>query len=442
MVSKKSKPAIELYDYQRGWLRDQSRFKIGMFARQTGKTWTTTLEIVQRCLFAESRGGRDRWVILSRGERQAYEALNEGVKRHLKIYEAAFETIEYQWEGKYKALEAQLPNGSRITALPANPDTARGFSANVFLDEFAFHHDSREIWKAMFPIVSRGFDLRITSTPNGKANKFYDLMQSNDGTWSKHQVDIHQAVAQGLDRDVVELRSALADEDAWAQEFELQWLDEASAWLGFELIASCEDERAGKPSEYAGYPCYLGVDIARRNDLWVAIVVERVGDILWVRELVVERRISFEEQEAIVDRLWGRYRIERGCFDQSGMGEMVVERAQKKYGSMVEGVIFGSANKLALATEGKRRFETRGLRIPPLPELRDDLHKLKKSVSAVGTPRFDADRDSNGHADRTWALFLAIMAAGDEAIDWAGITTVGESSINFASEEMLDFAGW
>lgn len=164
-----SKPAINLYDYQRSWLRDQSRFKIGMFARQTGKTWTTTLEIVQRCLYAESIGKRDRWIILSRGERQAYEALNEGVKRHLKIYEAAFETIEYEWEGKYKALEAQLPNGSRITALPANPDTARGFSANVFLDEFTFHHDSREIWKAMFPIVSRGFDLRITATPKAQS---------------------------------------------------------------------------------------------------------------------------------------------------------------------------------------------------------------------------------------------------------------------------------
>ena len=438
MVSKK--PAIELYDYQRSWLRDQSRFKIGMFARQTGKTWTTTLEIVQRCLYAESIGKRDRWVILSRGERQAYEALNEGVKRHLKIYEAAFETIEYEWEGKYKALEAQLPNGSRITALPANPDTARGFSANVFLDEFAFHHDSREIWKAMFPIVSRGFDLRVTSTPNGKANKFYDLMESKDSSWSKHIVNIHTAVEQGLDRNIPEMRSALGDEDTWAQEFELQWLDEASAWLSFQLIVGCEDEGAGLPSGYQGGPCYLGVDIARRNDLWVAIVVEKVGDVLWVRELVAERRISFEEQESIVSRLWKTYRIERSSFDQSGMGEMVVERAQKKYGTTaVTGVIFSSSAKLSLATEGKRRFETRRVRIPSLPELRDDLHKLKKSVSAIGVPRFDAERDSNGHADRTWALFLAISAAGDDVIDWSGVESIGEG-IDFA-EGLLDFAG-
>ena len=34
-----------LYPYQREWIDDQARFKIGMFARQTGKTFTTTLEV-------------------------------------------------------------------------------------------------------------------------------------------------------------------------------------------------------------------------------------------------------------------------------------------------------------------------------------------------------------------------------------------------------------
>ena len=29
-----------LYPYQRRWLDDNARFKIGMFARQTGKTFT------------------------------------------------------------------------------------------------------------------------------------------------------------------------------------------------------------------------------------------------------------------------------------------------------------------------------------------------------------------------------------------------------------------
>ncbi|WP_049357488.1 hypothetical protein [Haemophilus parainfluenzae] len=60
-----------LYDYQKCWLQDDSRFKVAMFARQTGKTFTTTLEIVLDCLAHEAKGEKTRWVILSRGERYA-----------------------------------------------------------------------------------------------------------------------------------------------------------------------------------------------------------------------------------------------------------------------------------------------------------------------------------------------------------------------------------
>jgi len=79
-------PIINFLLYQRKWLSDQSRFKIGMFARQTGKTFTTCAEIVDDCIQAEIRGERTRWVILSRGERQAAEAMDEGVKPFCKAF--------------------------------------------------------------------------------------------------------------------------------------------------------------------------------------------------------------------------------------------------------------------------------------------------------------------------------------------------------------------
>ena len=41
-----TEPAVPLYDYQREWFLDRSRFKIGLWSRQVGKTFTTTLEIV------------------------------------------------------------------------------------------------------------------------------------------------------------------------------------------------------------------------------------------------------------------------------------------------------------------------------------------------------------------------------------------------------------
>ena len=411
-------PAVPLFDYQRRWFLDRSRFKIGKFARQTGKTFTTTLEIVDDCFAHELQKRGTRWVILSRGERQAKEAMEEGVKRHAQAYQLGVTDFgETQWLGAngvaYRALEVQLPSGSRITALPANPDTARGFSSNVFLDEFAFHKDSGAIWKALFPVISAGWKLRITSTPNGKSGKFYELDTASDTTWSRHVVDIYQAVADGLPRDLDELRAGLADEDAWAQEYELKYLDEASAWLSYELITSCEDPDAGDPDGYQGNVCFVGVDIGRRSDLFVIWVWEQIGDVLWCREIIELKRATFARQDEALDEVMRRYRVGRACMDQTGMGEKPVEDAQRRYGSRVEGVLFTGPNKLVMATAGKERFEDRTVRIPEgRPPLRSDLHKLRKVASATGAPRFVAERDDD-HADRTWAGFLGIHAASD-----------------------------
>lgn len=419
--------AITLYDYQKTWLANQSRFKVGMFARQTGKTFTTTLEIVLDCLQAEAKGEKTRWVILSRGERQAREAMEEGIKLHLNALNKAFELLEVEFDGlESKALEVRLPNGSRITALPANPDTARGFSANVFLDEFAFHQDSRKIWAALFPVISNGFKLRVVSTPNGKGNKFYELMTGKDKRWYRQRVDIYQAVSDGLERDVNELKEALNDADAWSQEFELDWLDGASSWLDYDLIASVEHADAGIVEKKTNNPCFVGVDIAVRNDLFVIWVLEQVGDVFWTREIIAKKRISFAEQDALLDYVFGNYRVVRACMDQTGMGEKPVEDAKRRHGEYrVEGVLFTGSNKQLLATQGKEVFEDKKLRIPQgKRELREDLHSLKKLTTATGGVRFDAERSGNSHADRTWALFLAINAAKQDVpvIEYTGIT--------------------
>ncbi|HMW79184.1 terminase large subunit domain-containing protein [Accumulibacter sp.] len=414
---------MPLYPYQRRWLTDRSRFKIGMFARQTGKTFTTTLEIVLDLLQAEAGGQRARWIILSRGERQAREAMDEGVKRHLRAFQAAFASSEFDFSPDVRALDITLPGGSQCIALPANPDTARGFSASVFLDEFAIHKDSRAIWGALFPVISAGYKIRVTSTPKGKGNKFYELMSGDDPLWSRHRVDIHQAVADGLPRDIDMLRRGLNDPDLWAQEFELSWLDEASNWLDFDLINQAEDEGAGHPDAYQGGPVFVGVDIAARNDLFAIWVLEGVGDVLWTRELIVQRRIPFAEQDALLDSVFRRYRVVRCAMDQTGMGEKPVEDAQRRYGALrVEGLLFSGPVKQQLAIAGKQRFEDRRIRIPAGDyALRADLHALKKVAGAAGgAPRFLVDGDTDGHADRAWACFLACHAAAGEVFACAG----------------------
>ena len=63
----------------------------------------------------------------------------------------------------------------RIKVLASNPRTARGFSGDLILDEFAFHQDAAQIWEAAEPILSSNKDFlcRIASTGNGRNNLFY-----------------------------------------------------------------------------------------------------------------------------------------------------------------------------------------------------------------------------------------------------------------------------
>jgi hypothetical protein len=89
-------------------------------------------------------------------------------------------------------------------------------------------------------------------------------MTAHDCIWSRQVVDIHMVVRDGLRRDIAELRMALGDQDLWEQEYELRWLDEADAWLPYDLIFTNKDPQAGRPEMYRGGPCYVGNDIAAR----------------------------------------------------------------------------------------------------------------------------------------------------------------------------------
>ena len=412
--------AVPLYDYQREWFLDRSRFKIGLWSRQVGKTFTTTLEIVDDVYQARAQGRASPWLILSRGDRQAREAMRAGIQTHAKAYGMVFEESEYELEidgQRYRANEWDAGGGNIVTALPANPDTARGYSRNVFLDEFAIHKESREIWGALYPSITRGWKIRITSTPKGKSGKFYELMTSRDEQWSRHVVDIHRAVAGGLPVDAEELRRGLADEELWRQEYLCEWLDEASAWLPYDLISHCEDPLAGLPELYGGGLCYIGNDIGRRRHLWCAWAAEEVGDVLWSRDIRVLDGASFKEQDATMDELVQRLRTVRLAMDQTGMGEKPVEDAKDRYGeSLVEGVLFSPAAKLYMATALKERFQDRKIRIPEGdPVLRADLHSVQKTAGPTGQVRLLADDSGDGHADRFWAAALMASAAAGAA---------------------------
>ena len=446
-------PAIPLTLYQKRWVEDGSRFKIGRICRQGGKTFEATLEAVLDC-----HERKTLWVCLSRGERQSKELISQA-RIHAKAIGVAVKELESTFRGEdaeYKMLEIRFPNGSRILGLPANPDTARGWSGNILLDEFALHKDSRAIWRALFPTITRGYKIRIVSTPFGKKNKFYELC-TEDNDYSKHIVPISKALEEGLVlRDeagnpttVQALKKAFGDDEGWAQEYDVEFIDEATAFLTYELIATVESdetdisppwvselvkeaeeahkhylrtkEEIPRKERFETVPydgdLYLGFDVGRKRDLSVIWLDEYKNNIAWSRAVISLVKTPFFIQKRIIFALLSHPKLRRACIDQSGLGMQLAEQAIKHFGEYkVEGVDFTSANKEALATGLKKNFEDLQSRIPISQAIRNSLHSVKKYETTTGHFRFDADRtEETGHADHFWAKALATQAESHPA---------------------------
>jgi phage FluMu gp28-like protein len=447
---------VSLYPYQLRWVQDRSRFKLAVKATQIGFSFAAALEAVLDCLEHQTL-----WIVLSRGERQSLEFM-EKVKLHMQALAIAAAGLELATfgEAQVRELSVRFPNGSRIIGLPANADTARGYSGNMILDEFAFHQQDREIWAAAFGRISRGdLKLRVISTPNGQRGKYYELAKAcglNDqspdrqgavkqeekfdpslrgfptpalrgkgmlrapisasaGAWSGHWCDIHTAVAEGCPADIDALRRGIADEETWQQEYECVFLSGRDNYLPLDLILTCEDPQAttslppGWEARAQSGELYFGYDVARVSDLAVLAVIEKLGDVFWLRGLIEMPAMKFSDQEKILTGIVPH--CLRGAVDATGMGSQMAERLSERFPGQVEPVSFTSGRKQEMAVRLKRCFEDRVIRIPAHAPLRNDLSAVKRTTSSAGNIRFDAEHSDEGHADRFWALALALQAA-------------------------------
>jgi len=423
-------PLDLLLPYQRAWVQDTARFKIWLKSRQIGGSLAASFEVVADAL--ESGGD---WVILSAGERQALEFMDK-VNRAASIFcDAVSFATGREYRPEIQKSQLRFPNGARVLALPANPSTARGYSANLVLDEFAFHENPEEIWRAVYPIISnplRGaLKLRVISTPAGRNNKYFELWDRAPG-FSRHKTSVYDAVAGGLALNVDELRANLADPEGWAQEFECQFMEHSSQVFPAELVAACEDAsldihaRAfGKSGELApeafGGPLFLGIDLGRKRDLTVAWTLQReVSGLLVTREILVLERMPFPEQEALLAP-----RVARAAFvaiDATGVGGPVSEHlATTLEESKLEAVTFTGDSKRELFERTKKTLQARGLRLPADARLRDDLASVQRLVTPGGTIRYAAARTADGHADRATALALAVHAAHRRPGGWGSL---------------------
>lgn len=421
-------------EYQFVAAHDRSRAKIQIQSRQTGKDFTMQGEAVEDCFEQKTE-----WMIAAPSERQALDSLDQG-KLWAEAWNLHIKDIVEEREGNtsnhlLKSSEILFENGSKMRAVPGKPDTVRGRSANLVLTEFDFFEQPTSTWKAVLPSITnplRGGEkkVRIGTTPNGKGSAGHKIFTKNDSRdklrWSRHLVTIYHAVLMGLPVDVQQIRELMDDDDGFAQEFLCQFLDTTNVLLPYELIAMAESAEAsevwGLDDARNSSNVFMGIDFGRSNDPTVAWTLQRVGDILWTREVLVLDNTPTPEQEQILsDRIRASEKV---CFDYTGpgigLGDYMV-RTHKEW--KPEAHSFGKVELCTFTTKFKREifpklrraFEApTKLRIPISTAIREDLHEMKQVISN-GQYNYWAARTKEGHSDRCTALALAVRAAGEQS---------------------------
>ncbi len=388
------------FPYQLDWLLEPERFAICLKSRQIGMSHTTAAAAV---LWAVAMG--ETTLIISTDLETAGVVLDMCFK-HAKVLEMlGSKRARCRVRGHHLIFEF-----GEIVVRPATSG-GRGFSGNVFLDEFAYVEKPKELWDSAMAVALHGQSkVRVSSTPNGVGNDFFRLWndpKENKG-WAKHEVTVETAREQGLNlpKEVC-WKMAKGDPRIYGQIFQCKFLDSSEQYIPTALVraAVMEDTSVVMGETYAGY------DVGDQKDLSVLVLLKQVPDnSIWVQSIWTGLRTQWQqEKDNIFETVYQR-NVRKICMDQTGMGSGLVKEMQQIIGHRVEGVTFSLKSKEEMMTDMYQAFAAGMIKIPNDQDLINDILSIRRIVTESGNVKYDAPSTVDGHADRAWALALAIHA--------------------------------
>jgi len=354
--------------------------------------------------------------------------------------------------------ELELDNGSRLVSHPSRPPRGKG-QARIYLDEMAHYKEGldREIYRAALPATIKGDGyVRIGSSPLGAKGLFWEIFTESMRTYPGYgghrrlipwwevgalckdvpmavqiapEMDTEQRVRAFGTSALIEIFENLFLED-FQQEYECAWIDEATAWITWELIKrnqALHDElwwHARSVDEAIGFiPQILeavrlnhieaalvaGIDVGRKRDLteFVALGKSRDGR-LPLRIMVSLDRVELDAQQACFAEMLERLPISQCLVDMNGLGMQLAENLARR--GRAQGAEFTNPSKELWAVEARVQAERGNVPIPVDRELAYQIHSIKKIITAAKNNRFDTERNEKHHADKFWAWALGIWA--------------------------------
>ena len=403
--------------YQKQWLQDPSKYRVWLKARQIG---ATDVGIALDALL-DALDYPHEIMILSYRLEGAKDILRD-IRKWIEV----FETLGFKVKHSASATIITFSNGSRIKAYPAQAESVRGFRGSVYWDETAMARNSLELWTALSPVLSSNprFRASFASTPYGKQGAFYQACQSPQ--WSLHLTTIHDAVKQGLRRDIQDLK---ANSLNFAREFECSWEAGGSYYTHEDLISIQDFSSYNILAPLEDHVSYvLGVDLAKVND-FTAIVLIQVNHLKQSMKLIKTwqmKGLSYVTQREIICDIARKHNVSLIALDSTKHPDTLDQLRSDLKEITIIGQVFTNQWKAKAFPLLKKYIEERVLEADWDQNVKWDgssftqdksrpcfnqLLDVKQGETSSGLVSYVSPRSTQGHGDLACALVLGAYHA-------------------------------
>ena len=426
-------------------LQDDSILRVEVKSRQIAASFTYSAEAIANAVLY--------------GVSSLFQSINLDEAREKIIYaRAIYENLNVKDLPKLSHPDTTtsigFDNDARIISSPGTPQ--RGKSRFwVYLDEWAHQKHDRANYTAAFPIVSKGGKIRGASSPMGAAAHFGEIFTESTRAYSGYtrkstpwweiqsfcndvplayveapsMATIYRVEKFGNDR--IRLIYENMPEEDFAQEYELVFADEVTSWISWELIRRNQqpelvyyhikshdnieqliaDVKADILTGKIESSLVGGLDIGRTRDLteFCGLGKTTTGQ-LPLRIMISLANTRYEYQEHCIHRLIKELPFTQVLIDKNGIGNQIAESLGASTSGIAQGVTFTNLSKELWSVEVRVKFERGLVPIPLDRDLAYQIHSIKKKITPAKNNVFDTERNEKHHADKFWALALALWA--------------------------------
>lgn len=442
-------------DFQLEFLNNPGRFGIDVKSRQIAWSFTAAVDAVVDG-------------VLNPGNPHIFTSINQDeAKEKIRYTRQILEALDLPPSDRPRLVrdsqtEIELADGTRFISHPCRPPRGKP-NARIYLDEFGHYPEGmdREVYRAALPATSKGSGyIRVGSSPMGASGLFWEIftqtMREYPGfvrgfyPWWEMRAFCHDPERARVEAPTMQTHervytfgtAAIIDifenmflED-FQQEYECEWVDEASAWIDWELIA--RNQRAFSDADMLYWKAEsvdqalamldgikeaierkqiepvlaAGIDIGRkRNTTELIAVGKSTTGQLPTRIMITLDRVEFDDQQRCFEQVIAALPFTSVLIDQNGIGMQLAENLNRRFRQRVQPAEFTNPNKELWAVEARVQAERVNVPLPPDRDLAYQIHSIKKKTTAAKHNTYDTEANEKHHADKFWAWALAVYAA-------------------------------